>query len=53
MPEPIHILYHHIRQLWRRTIDHVKVQWDNYSSHSMTWEDKYDMRQHFPFLFDR
>jgi hypothetical protein len=49
--EPIRILDHFIRQLWCRTVDQVKVQWDNYSPHSTTWEDAYDMRQQFPFLF--
>ena len=53
MTEPIHILDHHIRQLRCRTVDQIKVQWDKYSPHSMTWEDTYDMRQQFPFLFDR
>jgi hypothetical protein len=53
MAEPIHILDHRIRQLRCRTVDQVKVQWDNYSPHSVTWEDAYDMRQQFPFLFDR
>ena len=51
--EPVHILYHHVRKLRRRTVDQVKVQWDNYGQHSATWEDAYDMRQQFPFLFDR
>jgi hypothetical protein len=51
--ESVRILYHRIRQLRRRTVDQVKVQWDNYSLHSTTWEDAYDMRQKFPFLFDR
>ena len=34
--DPIYILDHRIRQLRRRTVDQVKVQWDNYSPHSMT-----------------
>jgi hypothetical protein len=51
--ELILILDHHIRQLRRRTIDQVKVQWDNYSPHSTTWEETYDMCQQFPVLFDR
>jgi hypothetical protein len=51
--EPVHILDHRVRQLRRRTVDQVKVQWDSYSPHSATWEDAYDMRQQFPFLFDR
>ena len=34
--ELICILDHHIRQLQRQTVDQVKVQWDNYSPHSMT-----------------
>ena len=53
MAEPVHILDHRVRQLWHRTIDQVKVQWDSYSPHLATWEDAYDMRQQFPFLFDR
>jgi hypothetical protein len=53
MVELIHILDHCIQQLRHRTVDQVKVQWDNYSPHSATWEDAYDMRQQFPFLFDR
>jgi hypothetical protein len=51
--EPVHILDHCVRKLRRRTVDQVKFQWDNYSPHSATLEDAYDMRQHFPFLFDR
>ena len=51
--EPFCILDHLVRQLRHWTIDQVKVQWDNYSPHSATWEDAYDMRQQFPFLFDR
>jgi hypothetical protein len=51
--EPIHVLDHRVRQLRCRTVDQVGVQWDNYSPHSATWEDAYDMCQQFPFLFDR
>jgi hypothetical protein len=51
MAEPILILDHRIRQLWRRTIDKVKVQWDNNSPHSSTWEDTFEMCQQFPYLF--
>jgi hypothetical protein len=36
MDEPVRIVYHHIRQLRRRTVDQVKVQWDSYSPHSAT-----------------
>jgi hypothetical protein len=36
MAEPVHILDHCIRQLRHRTVDQVKVQWDNYSPHSTT-----------------
>ena len=52
MAEPVRILDHPVRQLRRRTIDKVKVQWDSYSPHSATWEDTDDMRQQFSFLFD-
>ena len=51
--EPVCILDHCNRQLRRRMVDQVKVQWDNYSLHSVTWEDAYDMHQQFSFLFDR
>jgi hypothetical protein len=50
--ELIHILDHCIQQLRRRKFDQVKFQWDNYSPHSTTWEDAYDMFQQFPYLFD-
>jgi hypothetical protein len=49
--EPVRILDQRVRQLRRRMVDQVKVQWDSYSPHSATWEDAYDMRQQFPFLF--
>jgi hypothetical protein len=49
----IYILDHRVRQLWCRTIEQVKLQWENYHPHLATWEDAYDMRQQFPFLFDR
>jgi hypothetical protein len=51
--ESIRILDHRIRQLRCRTIEQVKVQWDNYSLHSPNWEDAYDMFQQFKFLFNR
>jgi hypothetical protein len=34
--EPVRILEHRVRQLRCRTVDQVKVQWDNYSLHSVT-----------------
>jgi hypothetical protein len=49
--EPVRILDQCVRQLRRRMVDQVKVQWDSYSPHSATWEDAYDMRQQFTFLF--
>jgi hypothetical protein len=51
--EPVHILDQRVRQLRRRTVDQIKVQWDSYSLHSTTWEDAYDMHQQLPFLLDR
>jgi hypothetical protein len=50
--EPIYILDHLIRQIQCRIVNQVKVEWENYSQHSATWEDAYDMRQQFPYLFD-
>ena len=43
--EMIRFLDHHVQQLRHRTVDQVKVQWDNYSRHSPTWDDAYDMHQ--------
>jgi hypothetical protein len=43
--EPIRILDHRIRNIRGQIVDQVKVQWDNYSPHSTTWKDAYDMRQ--------
>jgi hypothetical protein len=51
--KPIHIMYHRIKQIRCGKINQVKVQWDNYSPYSGTWEDAYDMHQQFPFLFHR
>ena len=51
MVESINILDHHTRKLWRRLVNQVKFQWDSYSPHSATWEDTYEMRQQFPYLF--
>ena len=53
MAEPVRILDHRVRQLRCQMVDQVKVQWDSYSPDLVTWEDTYDMRQQFPFLFDR
>jgi hypothetical protein len=36
MKEPIYIQDHHIQQLWCRTIDQVKDEWEIYSPHSPT-----------------
>ena len=49
--EPIRILDRRTRQLRRRLVDQVKVQWDNYSTNSATWEDASEMQQQFPYLF--
>jgi hypothetical protein len=53
MADPIHILDHRTQHLRRPIVDQVKVQWYNYSPHSATWEDAYEMLQQFPYLFDR
>jgi hypothetical protein len=45
MADPVHILYHHTRQLQCLIVDQVKVHSDNYSPHSATWEDAYEMCQ--------
>jgi hypothetical protein len=49
--DPVRILDQCVRQLRRRMVDQVKVQWDSYSLYSATWEDAYDMRQQLTFLF--
>ena len=49
--EPVCISDQRVRWLRRRMVDQVKVQSDSYSPHPVTWEDAYDMRQQFTFLF--
>eukprot|EP00253_Pinus_taeda_P020615 PITA_20615 len=51
MAEPVCILDQRSLQLRRRLVDQVKVQWDNYSPSSATWEDAEEMRHRFPYLF--
>ena len=50
--EPYCILDHRTRQLHRRIMDQVKVQWDQYSPQLDTWEDVNTMRREFPYLFE-
>ena len=50
--EPQCILDHRTQQLCRQTMDQVKIQWDQYSAESATWEDADIMRQEFPYLFE-
>lgn len=49
--EPQCILDRRTQQLRRQTIDQVKIQWDQYSPESATWEDVDTMRREFPYLF--
>jgi hypothetical protein len=53
MEELIFFQYNRSRHLQCRILNQFKVQWDNYSPHSATWEDAVEMRQQFPYLFDR
>eukprot|EP00253_Pinus_taeda_P011774 PITA_11774 len=52
MVEPLRILDRRVRQLRRRTVDQVKVQWNKYSPGSATWEDAETMRRDYPSLFE-
>ena len=49
--EPQCILDQRTRKLRIRTMDQVKVQWDQYSVESATWEDVDTMCREFPYLF--
>ena len=48
---PIRILDSREKQLKRRTIRHVLVQWSNHSEREATWELEDDIRQMCPELF--
>ena len=50
--EPQCILDRRTRQLRRHTVDHVKIQWDQYSAELSTWEEADTMRHEFPYLFE-
>lgn len=51
MAEPVRILDQQTLHLRRQLVDQVKVQWDNYSPSSSTWEDTEEMHHRFPYLF--
>ena len=51
MVEPLRILDHRVRQLRNRLVDQVKVQWDNFSPGSATWEDVETLQRDYPSLF--
>jgi len=50
--EPFCILDHRVRRLRNREFEQVKVQWDQYSPGSATWEDAAVIFQNFPYLLD-
>ena len=49
---PVRILDSREKQLKRRTIRHVLVQWSNHSEREATWELEDDIRRICPELFD-
>lgn len=50
--EPFCILDHRVLRLRNREFEQVKVQWDQYSPGSATWEDAAVIFQNFPYLLD-
>ena len=50
--EPFCILDRRVRRLRNREFEQVKVQWDQYSPRSATWEDAVIIFQDFPYLLD-
>ena len=49
--EPLHILDKREVQLWKRTVDKLKVQWMHFEVDEATWENEATMRKDYPTLF--
>uniref|UniRef100_A0A2N9FVM9 RNA-directed DNA polymerase n=1 Tax=Fagus sylvatica TaxID=28930 RepID=A0A2N9FVM9_FAGSY len=50
--QPIRIVDKKEQELRRRTIQYVKVQWNNHSEREATWELEEEMREKYPYLFE-
>ncbi|KAH9319415.1 hypothetical protein KI387_021184 [Taxus chinensis] len=51
--KPIRVLGTRQLYLRNREVNQCKVQWDQFSEESATWENLEEMRSAFPYLFDR
>ena len=50
--QPVRIVDKKEQELRRRTIQYVKVQWNNHSEREATWELEEEMREKYPYLFE-
>ena len=50
--QPVRIVDKKVQELRRRTIQYVKVQWNNHSEREATWELEEEMREKYPYLFE-
>lgn len=50
--KPLTIIERHNLQLCNRTIQQVKVLWDQYGEQGATWEDENEMKLEYPYLFN-
>ena len=50
--EPVAILDRDVKQLRKKRVKLVKVQWQNKHGAEMTWEVEADMRARYPHLFE-
>ncbi|KAD3067679.1 hypothetical protein E3N88_35559 [Mikania micrantha] len=50
--KPVAILDRKVKQLRNKSLNQVKVQWNNRRGSDATWESEDEMRKFYPFLFD-
>ena len=50
--EPVEILAHEVKELWKKKIMLVKVLWRNHKTEKATWESEETMRQQYLQLFN-
>ena len=51
--QPVRIMDSRVKQLRNKAIPLVKVWWENQTTAEATWEKESDMRQKYPYLFER
>ena len=51
--QPVKIVDYRVKQLRNKTIPLVKVQWTHHGITEATWETEEEMRNRYPYLFQR